>query len=389
MHQTLCTVQGETIAVYSLNTLVVGTGAAGFNAADCLHANGQRDIAIVTEGVNNGTSRNTGSDKQTYYKLSLAGGEPDSVRHMAQVYFSGQCVDGDHALCEAALSAQCFLKLVQLGVPFPRNRYGEYVGYKTDHDPSRRATSIGPYTSRRMTECLEASVRQKNIPIFDRMLAVRALVWEGRFEGLLCLNLDPNAQTRFTLFHAKNVVYATGGPAGMYRDSVYPPGHLGASGVAFQAGVKGKNLTEWQFGLASLHPRWNVSGTYMQVLPRFVSTNQDGTDEREFLSDFLPDRADLLTRVFLKGYQWPFDVRKIKNGSSMVDILVYLETCIRGRRVFLDFRRNPFDETRGFLAAFDGSPGIPGKGGRMLWHAHGTPASYERSRRRLLPRAGG
>lgn len=348
MHQTLCTVQGETIAVYSLNTLVVGTGAAGFNAADCLHANGQRDIAIVTEGVNNGTSRNTGSDKQTYYKLSLAGGEPDSVRHMAQVYFSGQCVDGDHALCEAALSAQCFLKLVQLGVPFPRNRYGEYVGYKTDHDPSRRATSIGPYTSRRMTECLEASVRQKNIPIFDRMLAVRALVWEGRFEGLLCLNLDPNAQTRFTLFHAKNVVYATGGPAGMYRDSVYPPGHLGASGVAFQAGVKGKNLTEWQFGLASLHPRWNVSGTYMQVLPRFVSTNQDGTDEREFLSDFLPDRADLLTRVFLKGYQWPFDVRKIKNGSSMVDILVYLETCIRGRRVFLDFRRNPFDEPVAF-----------------------------------------
>lgn len=343
MRQTDCSMAGGKIPVYTLNTVVVGTGAAGFNAADCLWDNGQQDIAIVTEGVNTGTSRNTGSDKQTYYKISLSGGDPDSVMDMAKVYFSGQCVDGDHALCEAALSAQSFLKLVQLGVPFPRNRYGEYVGYKTDHDPSRRATSIGPYTSKRMTECLEKSVRNKNIRIFDKMQVVRILTHEEKLEGLLCLNLDENAESRFTLFRCKNVVYATGGPAGMYANSVFPVGHLGASGAAFEAGVKGKNLTEWQFGLASIQPRWNVSGTYMQVLPRFISTDQDGNDEREFLGDFFADKGDLLTRVFLKGYQWPFDVRKVDGGSSMVDILVYIETCLKGRRVFLDFRKNPFD----------------------------------------------
>lgn len=343
MRQTDCSMAGVKIPVYTLNTVVVGTGAAGFNAADCLWDNGQQDIAIVTEGVNTGTSRNTGSDKQTYYKISLSGGDPDSVMDMAKVYFSGQCVDGDHALCEAALSAQSFLKLVQLGVPFPRNRYGEYVGYKTDHDPSRRATSIGPYTSKRMTECLEKSVRNKNIRIFDKMQVVRILTHEEKLEGLLCLNLDESAESCFTLFRCKNVVYATGGPAGMYANSVFPVGHLGASGAAFEAGVKGKNLTEWQFGLASIQPRWNVSGTYMQVLPRFISTDQDGNDEREFLGDFFADKGDLLTRVFLKGYQWPFDVRKVDGGSSMVDILVYIETCLKGRRVFLDFRRNPFD----------------------------------------------
>lgn len=47
---------------------------------------------------------------------------------MAETLFAGRCVDGDIALCEAALSTQCFLKLVELGVPFPRNRYGEYIG---------------------------------------------------------------------------------------------------------------------------------------------------------------------------------------------------------------------------------------------------------------------
>ena len=39
---------------------------------DELWSLGQRDIAIVTDHKNAGTSRNTGSDKQTYYKLTLA-----------------------------------------------------------------------------------------------------------------------------------------------------------------------------------------------------------------------------------------------------------------------------------------------------------------------------
>ena len=69
----------------------------------------------------------------------------------------------------------------------------------------------------------------------------------------------------------------------MYADSAYPLAHTGSTGAAFAAGAKGKNLTEWQFGLASVRPRWNVSGTYMQVLPRFVSTDADGGDGREFL----------------------------------------------------------------------------------------------------------
>ena len=55
------------IKVYELDTVVVGTGAAGFNAADRLYQYGEKDIAIITEGINAGTSRNTGSDKQTYY----------------------------------------------------------------------------------------------------------------------------------------------------------------------------------------------------------------------------------------------------------------------------------------------------------------------------------
>jgi succinate dehydrogenase/fumarate reductase flavoprotein subunit len=47
-----------------------------------------------------------------------------------------------------------------------------------------------------------------------------------------------------------------------------------------------------------------------------------------------------LGAVFRKGYQWPFDVRKL-DGSSRIDLLVFQETVLRGRRVFLDFSMNP------------------------------------------------
>ena len=325
------------IPVYEYNTVVVGTGAAGYNAADRLHQYGQADIAIVTEGVNCGISRNTGSDKQTYYKLTLSGGEPDSVGEMAKTLFDGLSVDGDHALCEAALSAQNFLRLVELGVPFPRNSYGEYIGYKTDHDPRRRATSVGPYTSKLMTEKLQQAVTQKNIPVHDNMQVVKFLVHDGHVLGLLCW--VPSEQN-FAAFSCKNIVCATGAPAGMYRNSVFPLGVWGATGAAFEAGVRGKNLTEWQFGLASVNPRWNVSGTYMQVLPKFISTAQDGSDARELPLD--------LGMVFLKGYQWPFDVRKI-DASSAIDIIVHEESC-QGRRVFLDFRENPGNKPVDFAA---------------------------------------
>ena len=337
---------GRRLKTYVVDTAVIGTGCAGYNAAGRLAHYGCRDVAIFTEGVNMGTSRNAGSDKQTYYKLSLASGQRDSVLDMARTCFDGQCMDGDHALVEAALSAKCFYRLCELGVPFPQNRYGEYIGYRTDHDPACRATSIGPKTSLVMTRALQALVEEKEIPTFDGFQVISILTDADGICGLLCLNRHSLGmpEERYVLVRCANVVMATGGPAGIYSDVCYPPGHFGASGMAYRAGARGKNLTEWQYGLASIAPRWNVSGTYMQVLPRFVSTDPNGENAREFLQDYIPDPADLLERIFLKGYQWPFDVRKARDGSSLIDLIVYNESKVRGRRVFLDFRQNPLGD---------------------------------------------
>ncbi len=325
-----------------IHTLVLGSGAAGLNAAVQLRANGVSDLLILTEGLARGTSINTGSDKQTYYKLSLYGTEADAPALLAETLAAGGGMHGDLALVEAALSARAFLHLVDLGVPFPCDAYGQFVGYKTDHDPRQRATSIGPYTSRAMCHALIRRVRELAIPVVERRTAVQILTVgtgrQRRVSGVLAIGPDD----RLEAYLCENLVLAVGGPGGLYRDSVYPAGHTGAIGLALMAGAGARGLPESQYGLASTAFRWNVSGTYMQVVPRVISTTADGaSDAREFLLPEFDSAAQMHSQVFLKGYQWPFDTRKVFGGSSLIDLLVYRETTLLGRRVFLDYRRDP------------------------------------------------
>jgi succinate dehydrogenase/fumarate reductase flavoprotein subunit len=333
-----------TFRLYSLNTLIIGSGAASLNAAVSLHSMGQKDIILATSRWGAGTSNNAGSDKQTYYKLSLCGDESDSVRAMAQDLFRGRCMHGDIALCEAQGSVQAFMKLVDMGVPFPHDKYGSWAGYKTDNDPRSRATSAGPYTSKMMFTSLSEEVKRKKIRVLDNHQVIELLTDKNktRVFGAIAIDLQIKDPLKaFVLFNAMNIILGTGGPGDIYAESVYPLSQTGSIGMAFRAGATGQNLTESQFGLASLKFRWNLSGSYQQVIPRYYSVDSKGKNEKEFLNDYFPDYTTLTKAIFLKGYQWPFDTSKIERfGSSLIDLLVFKERAEKGRRVFIDFRRN-------------------------------------------------
>lgn len=334
-----------TVSYYRTNTLIVGSGVASLNAAVNLHSMGQEDLIIATSEWGGGTSNNAGSDKQTYYKLSLSGSEPDSVSDMAHDLFEGKCMHGDIALCEAQGSVQSFFNLINLGVRFPHDKYGSWAGYRTDHDSRSRATSVGPYTSRRMYEALASEVRRKNITVLDNHHSIALLTDTSGLKviGALAINTsEKDYKKSFVLFNSTNVILGTGGPGGIYKKSVYPLSQSGSTGMAFKAGATGQNLTESQFGIASIKFRWNLSGSYQQAIPRYISKDKEGNDEREFLNDFFPDLKTLTKAIFMKGYQWPFDPRKIDNhGSSLIDLIVSKEITDNGREVFIDFTRNP------------------------------------------------
>ncbi len=363
------------LPVYSLNTLVVGSGAAGLNCADHLarymEQSGLPDacdrVAVVTDRLGAGTSHNSGSDKQTYYRLGVCGDTSDTPLDLARTLADGGCMHGDIALCEAENSAREFYHLVENGVPFPHDGRGMFVGYKTDHDPRQRATSAGPWTSRYMVRCATEQLKRYGVTIFEKheLVALLTVPYDGSGidaqENISCrcvgaLTVDRSAAGGpgygLTVWNCQNVVVATGGPGAMYKVSVYPQGQMGSHGLLFETGCVAHNLTESQFGLASIRPRWNVSGTYQQVIPNYFSTDASGGDKQFFMNRYFarelgsPEEAmrQLASSIFLKGYQWPFDPdRCVKFGSSLVDLAVHSEVA-EGRRVFMDFLNNPVAE---------------------------------------------
>ena len=345
----------QTISLHRYNTVIVGSGAAGMNCAVHLYefmeqkgiANPEQRIAVVTAGLGLGASRMSGSDKQTYYKMGTSPDIADSAEEFVKSLTAAGCCHGDSALAEAIGSLREFYHLVQVGVPFPTDPMGSFIGYKTDHDPYERATSAGPKTSKFMSECLQKQLERYGVKIHDRQEIAHLLtVGSGksrRIAGVVTIDKKSidESNDAINVYLGENIVLAAGGPGELYKTSVYPKGQLGIHGLAFKAGLIGANLTESQFGLASVKFRWNVSGTYMQAIPRIFSTDADGKDEREFLTGFFPSMSKMATDIFLKGYQWPFDPQRIENlQSSLIDILVFNETQ-KDRRVFMDFLHNP------------------------------------------------
>jgi succinate dehydrogenase/fumarate reductase flavoprotein subunit len=364
-------IAGQQVTFHRYNTIVVGAGAAGMNCAVHLCEFMKREgieapqdrIAVVTRGLALGASRMSGSDKQTYYKLGTSPNVPDCAKAFADTLTAAGSCHADLALAEGISSLREFYHLVGAGVAFPTDPMGAFVGYKTDYDPAERATSAGPKTSKLMSECLQKQVEQCGIRIFDHQEVAHLLtIGSGkskRIAGIVTLDTMQRTEDRgpgtegtirppssvlrprISVFLAANVVLAAGGPGEMYKTSVYPKGQFGIHGLALQAGLIAENLTESQFGLASIQFHWNVSGTYMQAIPRIFSTDAHGTQEHDFLADFFPSMKTMATDIFLKGYQWPFDPQKIQNlKSSLIDVLVFNENQ-KGRRVFLDFRKNP------------------------------------------------
>jgi succinate dehydrogenase/fumarate reductase flavoprotein subunit len=355
-------IANQTVTFHRYNTIIVGSGAAGLNCAIHLYEfmsqkgikNPQEKIAILTAGLTLGASRMSGSDKQTYYKIGTSPDVPDSAEAYAKTLTAGGCCHGDLALAEAIGSLREFYHLVYASVPFPTDSMGTFIGYKTDNDPSERATSAGPKTSKFMAECLQKQLERYGIKMYDNQeVGLLLTVGSGqskRMAGVVTIDKKAINESNYAInvFLGENIVLAAGGPGELYKTSVYPKGQVGIHGLAFKAGLLGENLTESQFGLASVKFRWNVSGTYMQAIPRIFSTDNKGKDEREFLADFFPSIRKLATNIFLKGYQWPFDPQRIEElQSSLIDILVFNETQ-KGRRVFLDFRRNPSSPSKGF-----------------------------------------
>ena len=335
-------VEGWRVPVWRYRALVVGSGAAGLRAAVELKRRGV-DVAVITQSAFGGTSACSGSDKQTLHTANSAD-RGDNFLALAEALGAGGAMDEDTAYVEAVGSARALASLQYLGLPIPQDRLGGVLRYQTDHDEVGRATSCGPRTSRLMVQALAREAIRLGVAWFNHTTAVRILKDEAA-RGVLAMQPRRVASGNplgCAVFCCDFLVLAAGGPGELYRDSVYPRHCFGSLGLALEAGVEAVNLTESQFGIGT--PRdgfpWNLSGTYAQCMPRIYSLDAEGR-ERNFLGDYYRSTQEIASNVFRKGYQWPFHASRMLNfGSSLFDLAVFREAQA-GRRVFMDFNRNP------------------------------------------------
>ncbi len=199
-----------------------------------------------------------------------------------------------------------------------------------------------------MVQVLAKEAIRLNVPTFNHTTAVRLLIEPGapaRCAGVVAMSSRRRADANpmgLVVFLSEAVVIATGGPGELYRDSVYPRQCFGSLGLAMEAGLEAVNLTESQFGISTSRDDfpWNLSGTYVQAMPYIFSRDARG-NERNFLAEYYRTTQELASNVFRKGYQWPFHAtRMLDFGSSLVDLAI-LKEKEAGRKVFMDFNRNP------------------------------------------------
>ena len=338
--------RGFSIPVHRSEALVLGSGAAGLRAAVEMKRRGL-DVIVATQSAFGGTSACSGSDKQTLHTANSAG-QGDDYRAMADALGAGGAMNEDMAYIEAVGSSRALSSLQFMGLPIPQDRLGGVLRYQTDHDEVGRATSCGPRTSRLMVQVLTKEAIRLNVPIFNHTTGVRLLSEPGeqpRCVGMVAMSPRRRADDNplgLVVFSSDIVVIATGGPGELYRDSVYPRHCFGSLGLAMEAGLEAVNLTESQFGISTSRDNfpWNLSGTYVQAMPYIFSRDARG-NEHNFLADSYRTTQELASNVFRKGYQWPFHAtRMLDFGSSLVDLAIVKETQA-GRKVFMDFNRNP------------------------------------------------
>lgn len=342
----LADICGLTVPVHRVQALVLGSGAAGLRAAVEMKREGVQ-VLVASTGLFSGTSACSGSDKQTLHTAGTSNRGDDFTKLAADIG-SGGCMDPDTAYIEAVGSVGAFAGLQYMGLPLPQDRFGAVLRYQTDHDEVGRATSCGPRTSRLMVKVLCEEAIRLGVDFIKDTTGVRILKGKnesGEEVSRGIITIDRNRESNefgLGVILCDNLVLATGGPGELYRDSVYPRFCFGSLGMALEAGIEATNLTESQFGIGTRRTEfpWNLSGTYVQVMPHIYSIDESGA-EHHFLGDYFRTTQEMVSNVFRKGYQWPFhSTRMLDYQSSLVDLAIFIESK-KGRKIVMDFNRNP------------------------------------------------
>lgn len=280
--------------IHTFDALVVGAGGAGLMAA--LQASRHVKTAVLSKLYP--TRSHTGT-AQGGVAAPLGNMEEDHWEWYAYDTIKGgdYLVDQDAAevLCREATDA--VIELEHMGLPFDRTPDGRieqrrFGGHTRNFGeaPVMRSCKAADRTGHMILQTLYQQCIRQNVTFFDEYQVLDVLIVDGATRGVVVVNINDGT---LHVFHAKAVLWATGGSGRMFRITSNAHSLTGdGMSIVYRRGVPLEDMEFFQF-----HP----TGIYkMGILLSEAARGEGGVfinDKGErFMERYAPTMKDLASR---------------------------------------------------------------------------------------------
>jgi succinate dehydrogenase / fumarate reductase flavoprotein subunit len=323
---------------HQFEVIVVGAGGAGLMAG--LYASRSAKTAVISKLYP--TRSHTGAAQGG---ISAAFGNSEEDRPEWHTYDTVKGSDylGDQDaiefMCNEAIDA--ILELEHMGLPFDRTPEGRIsqrpFGGHTNNvtgKPVRRACHAADRTGHMILQTLYQQCLKNDVKFFDEFQVVDLILNDNSAAGIVAIEL---ATGELHVFHAKAVIFATGGHGRMWEITSNAYAYTGdGAAVAFRRGLPLEDMEFFQF-----HP----TGIYKLGILITEGVRGEGgilingKGER-FMEKYAPRVKDLASRDVISRAIY-LEIREGRgvNGSNYVYLDVRPEVV--NRYAALDGRTNP------------------------------------------------
>jgi len=285
-----------TLAVRKFDAVIVGAGGAGMRASLELAASGlrvavlskvfpTRSHTVAAQGGIGAALGNMGEDSWLWHMYDTIKGSD---------YLGDQ--DAIEFMCRTA--PQLVIELEHYGMPFDRNENGTiyqrpFGGHSANfgEKPVQRSSCAADRTGHAMLHTLYQRNVHARTQFFVEWMALDLILDpEGRAIGVTALEMETG---EIVVFHAKAVLFASGGAGRIYHSSTNAFINTGDGlGMAARAGVPLEDMEFWQF-----HPT-GVAGAGVLITEGVRGEggyllNKNG---ERFMERYAPTMKDLASR---------------------------------------------------------------------------------------------
>ncbi|MDQ3784795.1 MAG: FAD-binding protein, partial [Actinomycetota bacterium] len=280
--------------LHTYDALIVGAGGAGLRAA--LAAGKNVKTAVVSKLYP--TRSHTGA-AQGGMCAALANVEEDSWEWHAFDTVKGSDFLADQdavdVMCREAVTS--VHELERMGLPFNRTPEGKidqrrFGGHTRDHGeaPVKRACYAADRTGHMILQTLYQQCNKEGVEFFNEFFVLDLIMVEGACAGIVAYEI---ATGELHVFHAKSILFATGGFGKMFKITSNAHTLTGdGPGVVYRTGLPLEDMEFFQF-----HP----TGLYrLGILLSEAARGEGGTlrnkDGERFMENYAPTIKDLAPR---------------------------------------------------------------------------------------------